>query len=154
MNPDLLPILHVAMCGARHLHRQRGLSMVFAVFLLVALSALGAFMMSVVSQTQIGRAQDTLGYQAREAAVAGVEYGVYRFVQGGACGSETLIVGNYQVVVACTPSDTTTSNDVGGTAMMVRRIAATACPSGGACPETSAPGFGYVERRIEAVVAK
>jgi MSHA biogenesis protein MshP len=154
MNPDRPPILPACKRGTRRLQRQRGLSMVFAVFLLVGLSALGAFMMSVVSQTQIGRAQDTLGYQAREAAVAGVEYGVYRFVQGSVCGSETLSVGNYQVVVACSPSDTTTSNDVGGTLLMVRRIAATACPAGGACPETNAPGFGYVERRIEAVVAK
>ena len=154
MSPERQPIPATGVRGAPRLHRQRGLSMVFAVFLLVVLSALGAFMMSVASQTQLGRAQDTLGYQAREAAIAGVEYGVYRFVQGGACGSETLSVGNYQVVVACTPADMTTSNDVGGTATMVRRVAATACPAGGACPDTSAPTFGYVERRIEAVVAK
>jgi MSHA biogenesis protein MshP len=134
--------------------RQRGLSIAFAIFLLVVLSALGAFMLSVMSQTQIGRAQDTLGYQAREAANAGVEYGVYRFVHDGTCASETLTVGNYQVVVACTPSDTTTANDVGGTAVAVRRVTAIACPAGGACPETDAPTFGYVERRIEAVVAR
>ena len=57
---------------------QRGFSLVAAIFLLVILSALGVFMLSISTMQQTTSTQDLLGSQAYQAAKAGIEWGAYQ----------------------------------------------------------------------------
>lgn len=57
---------------------QRGFAMVTAVFILVVLAALGAFILTVSSTQQAGSALDIQGARAYQAARAGIEWGVFQ----------------------------------------------------------------------------
>jgi MSHA biogenesis protein MshP len=55
---------------------QRGFAAIAAVFLVVGLAALGAFMLSLSNTQQVTSAQDTLGTRAYWAARSGLEWAV------------------------------------------------------------------------------
>jgi MSHA biogenesis protein MshP len=57
---------------------QRGFSIVSAIFLLVVLAALGAFMLTFSPVQHTTSAQDALGSRAYHAARTGVEWGAYQ----------------------------------------------------------------------------
>lgn len=59
---------------------QRGFSLVSAIFLLVILSALGVFMLSISTMQQTTSTQDLQGSKAYQAAKAGIEWGVYQIM--------------------------------------------------------------------------
>ena len=63
------------------LKRIRGFALVSAIFILVVLAALGAFIVSISTSQQIGSALDVQGVRAYQAARAGIEWGLYS-VQG------------------------------------------------------------------------
>lgn len=150
----------------------RGFAIVSAIFILVVLAALGAFMVSVSTSQQIGSALDVQGVRAYQAARAGIEWGLYtvqstagynfgyasndpnqRRCPGGGFvstdsfnpGPEAATLSAFRVTVICTAVQD------GSSGPTVFRIVATACnqPSGGACPNTTDPGQFYIERRIE-----
>ena len=58
--------------------RQRGFSIVAAIFILVVLAALGAFMVTISTNQAIGSALDIQGSRAYQAARSGIEWGVYK----------------------------------------------------------------------------
>lgn len=60
---------------------QRGFSIVTAIFLLVILSALGAYMLTFSSVQHTTSAQDVQGARAYQAARAGIEWGTYQILQ-------------------------------------------------------------------------
>lgn len=60
--------------------RQRGFSLASAIFLLVILASLGAFIVSLSGNQQLGLAQDVSGTRALAAARAGLEWGVCMMV--------------------------------------------------------------------------
>lgn len=184
----------------------RGFAIVAAIFILVVLSALGAFILSISSQQQIGSALDVQGVRAYQAARAGLEWGLYRQLQSvpASCSSTATFqlpatattLSGFYVTVTCTASAVTCntstsisateitagytyrinaagttsftaigagSNSVGtdfiargagtgtGTAYLcepvVHTITATAC-NDATCPNTTAPGNLYIERRL------
>lgn len=59
---------------------QRGFALVTAIFLLVVLAALGAFMVSMSGVQHTTSAQDVQGSRAYQAARAGIEWGVYQIM--------------------------------------------------------------------------
>lgn len=139
----------------------RGFAIVSAIFLLVVLAALGAFMLSMSNTQQVTSIQDLQGSRAYRAAQAGMEWAVARLCDGNSCavpltacppGSPyTLDDGDsvapadldeFTVVVACTLN----TYDEGGTPRYVFRIESTAT-SGGAIGD-----IGYVERLLDAFV--
>lgn len=61
--------------------RQRGFSIVSAIFLLVVLSALGAFMLTFSTIQQTTSAQDLQGSKAYQAARAGMDWGAYQILR-------------------------------------------------------------------------
>lgn len=90
-------------------HRQRGVSLVVAVFLLVVLAGLGAFAarLGVMQQQTVNTA--VLASQAFHAAKTGVAWASYRALNGGWCAttSFTLTEGGaagFAVDVSCTQS--------------------------------------------------
>ena len=58
--------------------RQRGFSLVSAIFLLVVLAGLGGFMVSLSTMQQTTSALDVQGSRAYQAARAGIEWGAFR----------------------------------------------------------------------------
>ena len=62
----------------RTILRQAGFSIVSAIFLLVVLSALAAFIVNISSGQHVSAAADLRGAQAYQAARAGVEWGAYQ----------------------------------------------------------------------------
>ncbi|MBX3665092.1 MAG: agglutinin biogenesis protein MshP [Burkholderiales bacterium] len=141
--------------------RMRGFSLVTGIFLLVVLSALGAFMVMFTGLQQNTVQVDILGVRAYYAARAGLNWAMYRaldpdnpsataaacpvgmIAQGALAGS----LAPFSVNVECEPFDATEANRN----IRVYRITATACNQA-VCPGT--PGNAYVERRVVSTLAK
>lgn len=128
----------------------RGFAIVAAVFILVVLSALGAFILNISNNQQIGSALDVQGVRAYQAARAGIEWGLYRQLQQSSCVASASFVpaattlNGFTVTVSCVA----TADASGGPT--VYAITSTACtqPDVGACPNTNNSGSLYVERRL------
>lgn len=132
-----------------------GFSIVAAIFLLVVLAALGTFILRVSSMQHIGQAYDVQGARAYQAARAGIEWGLYQVLQGGAaCPATTSFapagMAGFTVTVGCT----STATDELGTPVTIFALTATACnlPAGGPCPGSG--GDNYVERQITSTAAR
>lgn len=143
----------------------RGFAIVSAIFILVVLAALGAFIVNISTSQQIGSAIDLQGARAYQAARAGVEWGLYQ-VQATAAYNfgYTSTDPNTRACPAATTSFVPAATTLAGFTVTVEcaaavdassgptvyTITATACsqPNAGACPNTANPGSLYVERRL------
>lgn len=131
----------------------RGFAIVAALFILVVLAVLGAFILNVSNSQQIGSALDMQSARAYQAARAGIEWGLYRQLQQGSCAASTSFkptaatLAGFTVTVTCLA----TPDTHGGPTVYTLTTTACSQPHGGACPNTAAPGPLYVERRIEVV---
>lgn len=144
----------------------RGFSLVTAIFLLVVLSALGAFMVKFTGLQQNTVRVDVLGVNAYYAARAGINWAMYRALDPdnaiapgatsfAACPSGTIngmggSLATFTVVVSCslTTPDATEANRT----IRVYQITATACNQA-TCPAPS-PAPGYAERSVIVTLAK
>lgn len=132
------------------LRLQRGFTAITAIFILVVLTALGAFIVSVSTGQQIGSGLDVQGVRVYEAARSGIEWGLYQQLRNGSCAASTSFVpaastlSAYTVTVNCTA----TAGTSGGPATYEVRSWACNQPSAGVCPNTS-PGSRYIERRLD-----
>lgn len=128
--------------------RQRGFGLVLAVFVLVVLAALGAYILTLGGmqhQTSMLTLQQT---RALNAARSGIEWGAYRAVTDGNCSPATTLsltaagVADFTVEVSCTQ----TQHQEGGKTIDLFVIDASA----------TAGAYGsadYVSRHIRAVIA-
>ena len=146
------------------LARMRGFSLVTGIFLLVVLSALGAFMVIFTGLQQNTVQNDVLGVRAYYAARAGINWGMYRALDpddtiapGAAafapCPAGTIntlggSLAPFTVVVTCTITPATEANR----AIRIYQITATACNQA-TCPAPS-PATGYIERSVVVTVGK
>ncbi|MCF8149838.1 MAG: pilus assembly PilX N-terminal domain-containing protein [Burkholderiaceae bacterium] len=149
----------------------RGFAIVSAIFILVVLAALGAFIVNVSTTQQIGSALDVQGVRAYQAARAGVEWGLYQVQATPAYNfGYTSPDPNTRACPAATTSFTPAGATFTGITVTVTcaatvdassgptiyAIVATACnqPVAGwtaatlACPNTTNPGALYIERRL------
>ncbi|MCK9381249.1 MAG: hypothetical protein M0P95_09300 [Sulfuritalea sp.] len=142
--------------------RLSGFAIVSAIFILVVLAALGAFIVNISTSQQIGSALDVQGVRAYQAARAGIEWGLYQQLPlqranpptyatcapvFGTNGTFTFPAAAaslqaFTVTVTCAAA----ADPSGGPT--VYTITSTACDSAGGCPD-SAPGNLYIERRLE-----
>jgi MSHA biogenesis protein MshP len=136
--------------------QESGVSVIAAVFLLLLMASLAAFMTSLISVSHSNLAADIGGERAYQAARAGVEWGMYQLDPNAAsstlptCASAAgtlTTIPNHSVVVTCTayPSDSTSYSE-GSKSIRIFRIIAKASATG-----AKAPG---VERQIEVTVEK
>lgn len=126
---------------------QRGFSIVSAIFLLVVLSALGAFMLTFSNVQQMTSAQDLQGSKAYQVARAGIERGAYQIIIVNTDCSSFPLSNNLQgfsLVVTCTPSGPYTE---GGNTIHLYQITATATT--GTVGSTT-----YTERQLQATLEK
>ena len=138
--------------------RQSGFAIVSALFILIALAALGAFIATVSSTQHAGSALDVDGARAYQAARAGVEWGVANALAANCAASTNVgVLNGVAITVACTAVCTTPAacNAIEAGLNGIYTIVSTACnPStAGACPG-AVGGRNYVERRISVVVER
>lgn len=127
---------------------QHGVSIVTAIFLLVVLSVLGTAIVSLSASQHKDSVLDLLGSRAYEAARSGMEYGLFRRLEGTKdCPASVSFnptpptMSSFTVTVTCNVNTTTIQQTT---------ITATACnqPSGGACPNPAPTSPDYVQRVV------
>ena len=139
--------------------RVRGVSMITAIFLILVIAVLGAYIASVATTQHTTATLDLQGAKAYQAAYAGMQWGVYQTLgPPGTCAGSTSFaltgaLSGFAVTVQCTDTTLPLGYTENGVIRHVYRITSTGCsPSGGACPGTQ--GGYYVERQLEATLDK
>lgn len=125
------------------LRLQRGFAIVAAIFLLVVLSALGAFMLTISGSQQITSAQDMQGTRAYWAAKAGIQWAASRINTTAACAASTFVLDGFNITVTCTSHNYTEST----TAKTIYWIESTATTGAG-----GVGGISYAERVVNAFI--
>src|SRR6267378_2566938 len=155
------------------LERQTGFSIIAAIFLLVVLALLAAFIASVTGMQQSSGQLDVLGVRAYQSARAGMEWGAWQVLDpnnnlpgfGGTanlppCAAINLTglggsLSSFTVTVTCSVINAPTTE--GNRNISAYQIIATACNQPvvgpGTCPNP-APTAGYVERQLQATLSK
>lgn len=132
---------------------QRGVSLMSAIFLIVVLAALSAFLITVSGLQHSSSALDLQGVRAYQAARAGIEWGAHRALQSNVCAAGSFSPGGtlaeFTVAVSCTA---TPYSEVTASTGTVYSILAVAC-NRPACP-AAVPGQNYVERELQATLDK
>ncbi len=125
-------------------HVQRGFAAIAAVFLLVVLAALGAFMLTFSNTQQLNSAQDVQGSRAYWAARGGLEWGLASVIGASACPASptTLTLDGFAVNVSCLSQ----VYAEGGANRTIYRLAATASQGGGVGM------MNYIERSVSATI--
>jgi MSHA biogenesis protein MshP len=135
------------------LRRARGFALVLALFLIVSLAAIGAYLLSVSNLQVASGVMDEQGARAYQAARAGVDWGAYRVLQTGTCPVGTVTIPlpanltGFFTEVTCTPYGMETED---GTSVSTYLIVATGC---NASPCSGGTGATYVERQLQLTVA-
>ena len=134
--------------------RQRGVGLVAAIFLLIVIGGLIAFLLRLSGLQHSTAALDVQGARAFQSARAGIEWGVYRALRDSSCAGSASFglaadLADFTVTVQCIDTPYT---EVDASVKNVYSIIATACnrPVAGACPGTAGPF--YVERQLQALV--
>ncbi len=151
--------------------RQRGFSIVTAIFLIVVLGLLAVFIVAVVGLQQQSQALDVQGVRAYQAARAGLEWGAYQVLDpnnslpgvGGtpnlppcpaASTNLTGLGGSlsvFTVTITCNAAINAPTTE-GNRNVGAYQVIATACNEA-PCPNPT-PSAGYVERQIQATFSK
>ena len=145
-------------------HAQRGFAIVAAIFLLVVLAVLGAFMVTFSTVQHTTSAQDMQGVRAYQAARAGTEWGAFQILRNSLVGfalacrtvpvPQTLpalapTLANFTVTVGCTATqyDEGSRTAAGANPLWVYRVTSTA--TSGVVGQT-----GYIERQIQITIGQ
>lgn len=140
--------------------RQRGVTIVTAIFLVTVLAMLGAFVVSVAGFQQKSSQLDIQGARAYQAARAGIEWGAYQVLQGanvppaGCFGATNLTfagtsLSGFTTTVSCAR---TTHTELLTTVTM-DQIMAVAC-NAPPCPNAAPAIADYIERQISTTVGQ
>lgn len=139
--------------------RIRGVSMVTAIFLILVIAVLGAYIASVATTQHTSETLDLRGAQAYQAAYAGMQWGVYQALRTGTCSAGTSFaltgaLSAFAVTVQCTDTTSPGGYTENGVTRNIYRITSTGCspPNGTSCPGIQ--GGYYVERQLEATLDK
>lgn len=123
----------------------RGFGLPAAIFLLVILSLLGAFMVSLSTSQSITSAQDVQGVKAYRAARAGIERALFSLKAPATdCSAvpASLTIDGFIVAISCSAA----THDEGGVSKYIFWVTATATAGG------SIGNIAYVERAVSTFV--
>jgi MSHA biogenesis protein MshP len=134
------------------LRRARGFALILALFLIVALATIGAYLLTASNVQLESGVMDEQGARAYQAARAGLDWGAYRVLRDGVCDLPTTItlpadLTGFYAEVTCTAFGLESE---GGTPVSTYRIVSTGC---NASPCNSGTGAAYVERQLQLTVA-
>jgi MSHA biogenesis protein MshP len=135
---------------------QRGVGLAAAIFLLLVIGALIAFLVKMSGLQHSTAALDLQGARAFQSARAGIEWGVYRALRDNSCAGSSSFglsgdLSDFTVTVLCSDTPYT---EIDTTVKHVYSVIATACnrPVAGVCPGIAGPF--YVERQLQALIDK
>jgi MSHA biogenesis protein MshP len=133
--------------------RAKGFALILALFLIVSLAAIGAYLLTVSNVQVESGIMDEQSARAYQAARGGVEWGAYQVLQASNCwvGTTTMALpaalSDFSASVTCTAF---TPETEGGAPIATFRITSTGC-NAASCPGAAVPG--YVERQLQLTVA-
>lgn len=139
--------------------RQRGFVLASAIFLLVIMAALGAFIVQVTTASHTASALDVQGARAYQAARVGIEAGLFLVQRNGNCPALTNLGGiqglnGFRVTWTC-EANQFVENNVNKT---IWQITSTACTTSGTqCPSANPlelQGTDYVERQLMVITER
>lgn len=135
--------------------RSRGFALVLALFLIVSLAAIGAYLVTVANVQVESTTKDELGARAYQAARAGLEWGAYRVLRDTTCAPGPVVItfptaelAGFQAEVTC--QDFGPETEGGGT-VNTFRIVSTGCNLN---PCSGPPGPTYVNRQLQLTVTR
>jgi MSHA biogenesis protein MshP len=141
--------------------RQRGFLIIAAVFLLVVLAGLVAYLMTVSTTSQAASAADQNSAKAYQAARAGAEWGAYQLLRTtgtfkttcdgvGATATHNLTFASGLSAFTATVTCTRVTLTEGAASVKAYRLVSNACnsPNAGACPNNATTASTYVEREV------
>lgn len=151
----------------------RGFLLPSAIFLLVILAALGAFILNISTGQQLGMALDVKGERAWQAANAGMEWVRYKLASNPGSPvcpvgitpwpattstqslsfTNTVTLTDFYATVECIERESTNVHGIGTWVFEVRVTACTpAAATEPRCPGTPTE-FGYVERQLQGLIS-
>ena len=136
-------------------HVNRGFVLPSAIFLLVVLGGLAAWLTSLTQATQAQAVLELEGERAYQAAQEGLEAALYEVRVLHACTARNItLTGNLARFVASVGCTAYTA-DEGGSTVSLYALTSVACnqAAAGACPNPSSSSAEYVERQARATVA-
>ncbi len=146
--------------GAVAFRRQRGVSIITAIFLLSVLAMLGAFLVSVAGFQQKSSQLDIQGVRAAQAARAGIEWGAYQVLRGAnvppaACFGATNLTfaGTSMSGFTTTVSCARTAHTELVTTFTTDQIVAVTC-NAPPCPNPAPAIADYIERQISTTIGQ
>ncbi len=136
--------------ASRPARMQSGMAIMTAIFILIVLAVLAAFVVQVSTMQHMGSIQDLQSIRTYQAARAGIEWGLFR-VQPANAGSCASASGTFTPVGDTFSGITVKVEAAAGGNTNFCEIRSTACyqPAGGACPNTGSFDSNYIERRID-----
>lgn len=132
-----------------HPRRQRGFAIIAAIVILVILAGLAGFVVSLSTSQNITLAQDVQGARAYQAARAGVEYGLARWLSTNPSVSTNCPTVSGQAVSELGFSFDLTGTHTTSSGIGFCELTATARPTG--MTSANAGSIGYIERQIRVV---
>ena len=136
--------------------RGRGFALMLAVFLIVTLAAIGAYVLTISTGQMAAASQDEQATRAYQAARAGIERGIYQVLIVGDCtGLPTSIpfskpgLSGFYAELTCLQVGITETE--GTASVKVYRITSKGCNASPCSP--AAPASTYVERELQVTVA-
>ena len=150
------------------MRRQRGFLVIAAVFLLVVLAGLVAYLSTVSTTSQAASAADQNSARAYQAARAGIEWGAFQLLRtaGGfktgcdgvtATATSNLTFPSTLAPFTATVTCTRVTLTEGAASVNAYRLVSNACnvPTGGsACPNAASTAGTYVERELSLSLAE
>ena len=136
--------------------RQRGFSLVSAIFLLVVIAALGTFAVTLSTTQQQSSALDVQGARAYQAARAGIEWGAYQVIQnppGIACNVLPATSPNAVTLSGTTLSNFIVNVDCGNATYIEAGAPVTIYQLTSLATQGMAGTPGYVEREVSVTIA-
>lgn len=131
--------------------------MITAIFLILVIAVLGAYIASVATTQHTTATLDLQGAKAYQAAYAGVQWGAYQALRVPSCaGSTSFALPGGLAGFAVKVDFTSYSYTESGVTRNICRVTSTGCnfPTGGnTCAGNQGNGY-YVERQIEATLDK
>lgn len=140
-------------------NKQFGLSLITAIFLLVVISALAAFSVTLFTTQQRSAALDVLGERAYQASRAGLEWGSYQVLQNASAGifcASPLPASAVNIVTmpaATTLQDFTVTVSCGKTAASEAGATVTLYQLTSTATQGTATTPNYLERQMQVTIA-
>jgi MSHA biogenesis protein MshP len=139
-------------------HRSaRGFLVIAAVFLLVVLAGLVAYLLTVSTTSQAASAADLNSARAHQAARAGLEVAAFQVLRSSTCTASqnlafTANLSGYTATVSCTSS----ALSEGGVTVTAYSLVSTGCnePVSSACPNSTTTSATYAERQLSLTLTK